>query len=247
MVLRSPVLAVLLLLTAVPAQEVPTALPAAATLEQQFEEAQRAWTDAVRAARSEEARAKLPPRPEAEFLPRFQAGAAAHAGTEAAVPYLTWIVSRGGEDAGRTAMATLMGQHVASPAIGRAVARIGGLHRVWGKDQSRAWLDQVIAKNPWPAVVHQAHYTRAAMYVGTRAQERSDELRHLAIADLTVVLAKAESKSLQGLAKGLLFEAETLEPGLPAPDIEGQDLDGVAFRLSDYKGKVVLLDFWGDW
>ena len=24
-------------------------------------------------------------------------------------------------------------------------------------------------------------------------------------------------------------------------------LDGVAFKLSDYKGKVVFLDFWGDW
>jgi cytochrome oxidase Cu insertion factor (SCO1/SenC/PrrC family) len=32
-----------------------------------------------------------------------------------------------------------------------------------------------------------------------------------------------------------------------APDIEGQDLDGVQFKLSDYRGKVVVLDFWGDW
>ena len=32
-----------------------------------------------------------------------------------------------------------------------------------------------------------------------------------------------------------------------APDIAGVDLDGVAFKLSDYKGEVVLLDFWGDW
>jgi hypothetical protein len=35
--------------------------------------------------------------------------------------------------------------------------------------------------------------------------------------------------------------------GQPAPDTEGQDLDGTHFRLSDYRGKVVLLDFWGDW
>ena len=35
--------------------------------------------------------------------------------------------------------------------------------------------------------------------------------------------------------------------GMPAPEIEGADLDGVAFRLSDYQGKVVLLEFWGSW
>jgi hypothetical protein len=29
-----------------------------------------------------------------------------------------------------------------------------------------------------------------------------------------------------------------------APDIEGQDQDGKPFKLSDYRGKVVLLDFW---
>jgi hypothetical protein len=32
-----------------------------------------------------------------------------------------------------------------------------------------------------------------------------------------------------------------------APDISGVDLDGVAFNLSDYRGKVVMLDFWGTW
>jgi cytochrome oxidase Cu insertion factor (SCO1/SenC/PrrC family) len=32
--------------------------------------------------------------------------------------------------------------------------------------------------------------------------------------------------------------------GQAAPDIVGTDQDGREFRLSDYKGKVVLLDFW---
>jgi hypothetical protein len=35
--------------------------------------------------------------------------------------------------------------------------------------------------------------------------------------------------------------------GTPAKEIAGPDLDGVAFKLSDYKGKAVLLDFWGYW
>jgi serine/threonine protein kinase len=40
---------------------------------------------------------------------------------------------------------------------------------------------------------------------------------------------------------------EGLEVGLSAPDIAGEDLDGVEFLLSDYRGKVVLLDFFGFW
>jgi hypothetical protein len=38
-----------------------------------------------------------------------------------------------------------------------------------------------------------------------------------------------------------------LEIGKVAPDIEGEDIDGVKFKLSDYRGKVVVLDFWGHW
>ena len=37
------------------------------------------------------------------------------------------------------------------------------------------------------------------------------------------------------------------EVGQLAPEIVGEDLDGIAFKLSDYRGKVVMLDFYGDW
>ena len=30
-------------------------------------------------------------------------------------------------------------------------------------------------------------------------------------------------------------------------EIAGEDLDGIRFKLSDYRGKVIVLDFWGDW
>jgi len=45
-------------------------------------------------------------------------------------------------------------------------------------------------------------------------------------------------------AQAELFEFRNLLVGKQAPDIEGEDQDGQRFALSDYRGKVVLLDFW---
>jgi hypothetical protein len=35
--------------------------------------------------------------------------------------------------------------------------------------------------------------------------------------------------------------------GQVAPDISGVDIQGLPLKLSDYRGKVVVLDFWGNW
>jgi hypothetical protein len=41
-----------------------------------------------------------------------------------------------------------------------------------------------------------------------------------------------------------VFEKERLQIGKEVPDIVGEDVDGVAFKLSDYRGKVVMIDYW---
>ena len=58
---------------------------------------------------------------------------------------------------------------------------------------------------------------------------------------------KYRRKTLADAAKSDLFELQKLSVGKIAPDINGEDIDAVAFKLSDYRGKIVLLDFWGDW
>jgi hypothetical protein len=45
-------------------------------------------------------------------------------------------------------------------------------------------------------------------------------------------------------ARAELFESRHLRVGKEAPDIDGEDQDGKRFKLSNYRGKVVLLDFW---
>ena len=44
-----------------------------------------------------------------------------------------------------------------------------------------------------------------------------------------------------------LHEIRGLAIGKMAPEITGEDLNGRPMKLSDYRGKVVVLDFWADW
>ncbi len=48
-------------------------------------------------------------------------------------------------------------------------------------------------------------------------------------------------------AEASLFEMRNLGIGKVAPEIDGEDIEANPIKLSDYRGKVVVLDFWGDW
>jgi thiol-disulfide isomerase/thioredoxin len=58
---------------------------------------------------------------------------------------------------------------------------------------------------------------------------------------------EGSKKTLGESAESGLFALHNLTLGEVAPDIEGEDLDGKQFRLTDYRGKVVVLIFSGHW
>jgi hypothetical protein len=61
-------------------------------------------------------------------------------------------------------------------------------------------------------------------------------------------LVKEHGDTPEGLrAKAALNGEVNLAIGNVAPDFTTKDADGVEFKLSDYRGKVVVLDFWGFW
>jgi hypothetical protein len=62
-----------------------------------------------------------------------------------------------------------------------------------------------------------------------------------------VVKDYAEVKDAAKAAEKELFAIRHLVIGKEAPEIEGEDGDGKKFKLSDYRGKVVVLDFWASW
>ena len=86
-------------------------------------------------------------------------------------------------------------------------------------------LREVLAKNPDHRV--QGHACKALSAISTRAGEK---------------------ESLHKLLKGKYADLfPDLSVGKLVPEIEAQDVHGRDVRLSDLRGKVVVLDFWATW
>ena len=101
---------------------------------------------------------------------------------------------------------------------------------------------------------------RLTMLKARHGEERYAELAALdpgkAQADAEALLERVAAeygdvafrkRTLGAAARADLHEMRDLVVGKPAPEIEGEDFQGAAFKLSDYRGKVVMLDFWGHW
>lgn len=58
---------------------------------------------------------------------------------------------------------------------------------------------------------------------------------------------RGEGRTLGKLAGDKLAAIRAVGVGMTAPEIEGTDVDGMPLRLSDHRGKVVVLVFWGSW
>ncbi len=57
----------------------------------------------------------------------------------------------------------------------------------------------------------------------------------------------AKARTLGDVAGPKLDALRSLAVGKVAPEIAGTDVDGQPMKLSDYRGKVVVLVFWGTW
>ena len=174
------------------------------------------------------------------FATKFADAAKRYAGTDDAVPFLVWVAFNArGEPASEGAIETLLSTHLRSPKIGRFAASLGYLKDTIGAARVRSALDAIIAQNPDGDAQAQALIARGELSSATD--------KDAARADFESAAAKAKDTRIAGRAKGILTEMDSLQIGMVAPEIDGKDFDGVAFKLSDYRGKVVVLDFWGDW
>lgn len=207
--------------------------------------------------------------PAAEWLPKFAAGAEKYKGTDGAVPFLVWVgnQSRGAErDA---VLATLLTDHMQSPELGTALRlvtsqlQVGGTRAInmqsgqpagAGDDGKAAerealvrdQLARILAGSPHADVKAQTLLARANLVLEVRSGVDPAK-KPAALDDVRAAAQLAVDPKLKAQLDGILYEQEHLAIGAVAPEIEGPDLDGVSFKLSDYRGKVVLLDYWGFW
>lgn len=106
-------------------------------------------------------------------------------------------------------------------------------------EQLQKAQDDFIAENP-------SHSTYTAYVVATRLQGGDISVEKAQTAfDLfdEPVRASRYGKALERT----LEDARNSAPGMPAPDFVFTDRDGRAIRLSDYRGRYLLLEFWGSW
>jgi hypothetical protein len=88
----------------------------------------------------------------------------------------------------------------------------------------------------------------AMLGLGTALYASEDEAQRAAgLAWLKRVQEEFPGTPWAAKALGATIRPEDLQPGKLAPDFGAATIDGHAFKLSDYRGKVVMLDFYGFW
>jgi hypothetical protein len=216
-------------------------------LVKEFETARADYFKASSKAKSDAEREKLR-YPQAEtYAARFLTLARENPSDSAALDALVWIATncRNGDER-QTTLELLLKDHAKSPQMAKVAQSLIYSERA----TAEPWLRSLLKEATEHEVKGWATYAlgrvlRAEDRSGKRGIDEAEKLFEEVAANYDDV--KGYSKSLAVVAKGELFELRNLGIGQTAPDIEGQDVDGKKFKLSDYRGKVVVIDFWGDW
>ena len=177
-----------------------------------------------------------------EWIPKFKAIADKYPKDPGAANALVFIVQNSpnpGDSA--PALEQLAANHLGNPAI---IGVFPVLAQAKGSAKSEAYLRQAMEKSSNRDV--QGHATMAlGPLLSASGKPEGEKLLETVTTKYADV--KAGRGTLGDQAKGLLNEARNLGIGKTAPEITGTDVNGKPLKLSDYRGKVVLLDFWGHW
>lgn len=181
-----------------------------------------------------------------EFVARATEAAQKFSGTCGAVDFLGWVARYGTGESATNALETLTKDHIKSVKLEPWVIQSGYFSRSAGVEANIRFLQAVDKHNPYDKVRAHAIYKMHSIASGPKSTA-SQETKDHAAARLPEAAQLAGEGILRDRINAKYFETNNLQIGMVAPDIEGTDLDGVEFKLDDYRGKVVVIDFWGHW
>ncbi|MEZ6016000.1 MAG: hypothetical protein R3F49_12850 [Planctomycetota bacterium] len=216
-----------------------------ADLAQEYEAALTAWQAEVQATEDRAARTELRRNhPVKAFVARFEA--LAKSGEGQATLWLASHVRETGVTAGQRGpivtayFETLFAQHVDAAWFGDAIAALMSESKVDDAVKQRM-LRKAVGEAKVVTTLAPAKFALGRMLFeddGTKAEGKA----------LLEAVANDYAKTSWGTAAKAMFITDAdLEVGKVAPDFFGQTIDGFGFNLSDYRGKVVLVDFYGFW
>jgi thiol-disulfide isomerase/thioredoxin/tRNA A-37 threonylcarbamoyl transferase component Bud32 len=181
-----------------------------------------------------------------------------HPDTPAAVNALTWVVETAAGLKGDAAKAAdpavaRLGKYVGRPEFQSVCRTLAGRTA----EQTDRLLAEAAAKQPDDKGRGLASY-----YLGYSLTKQA-EAAPVGSKEQLALFARAEAAyeqvakeyaavtvndaNLGEAAARKLYAVRHLSVGRTAREVSGPDVDGKPFKLSDYRGKVVLLDFWANW
>jgi hypothetical protein len=218
---------------------------------QSYDAAQQKWAAQTRDLKKGKT---PPPEPARTFVPKFRAYAKKHAGKVEAIPALAWLIcaTRGDtpkdqpEPVATWAVQALRRDHAASPALGEIMGELRNAVDSVSCEHLVPFYEQVLKKNPDTEVQAAATFNLAyTLWLGGPGQRGADKKRADEL--FGAVIKNYPDSPLAEEAQDFIKQLQYLEVGLRAPEIVGSDTNEKEVRLSQFKGRVVALVFWGFW
>jgi hypothetical protein len=217
-------------------------------LVREYEQAVNDRAKAFQQAKTDEDRKailKMPPLPP-KFAARMLKFAEDYPKQPAALDAIVWIVRNApSSQESQKALEVFTRDHAKSDKLQSLCSSLG----LSGSEDCASLLRIIITANPHKEVKAKASFSLAQCLMrsaNAKSRKEADDVLEAVRKDYADVLLDGK-KTLGEAAEGLLFELRNLQIGMKAPEIEGADIDGKKFKLSDYRGKVVVLHFWGSW
>lgn len=224
-----------------------------ARLCKEYDAALQKWNEAVKKLDRGAAR---PPRPDQLFLPRFRAYAEARAGQPAALPALTWMLvmvrpADGAQELPADVRWAIneLALHAQRPEIGPALRGLHSAVYFWGGAPLRPLFQKIYQEHPEEETRAEALFNLgfAEWQEERQAPEPAKPAHATSVAVFRKVLKEFPEAEAATKAESYIFEVEHLQIGMKAPDFAGEDEQGRPVKLSDFRGRVVVVDFWGFW